>query len=106
MTEDPSTWPNELAAWRTADEPEWRRQVYMLGWKARKNAAGAVVEYLLSGACPRCGHDLSVSAGVAGVLDSEGQAVETVRCNCVSATHAGRPDGKTGCGQRGNIPIP
>jgi hypothetical protein len=104
MTEDPSTWPNELAAWRTADEPEWRRRVHALAWKERRNARGAVVEYQLRGACPRCGHEISVSAGVAGVLAPDVET-ETVRCNCVE-THAGRPEGKTGCGQRGIIPIP
>ena len=104
MSEDSSTWPDEAATWRTTDEPEWRRRVYALGWRERTNDQGRVVEYLLSGPCPRCGHTMSVSAGIAGVL--HGQPMETVRCNCTSATHDGRPDGRSGCGQRGNIPIP
>lgn len=105
MAEDPATWPNESATWRTVDEPAWRARVYGLGWTARTNEAGKVIEYILAGPCPRCGHQMSVSAGIAGVLAP--QELETVRCNCTDPPgHAGRPDGKTGCGQRGNIPIP
>lgn len=104
MSEDPSTWPNEQATWRTADEPEWRRRAHALGWRPRTDQLGNVMEYVLSGPCPRCGHQMSVSAGVAGVLDAV--PMETVRCNCTETTHAGRPESRTGCGQRGNIPIP
>jgi hypothetical protein len=104
VTEDISTWPNESATWRTDDHPEWRKRVYDLGWRERRNEKGKIVEYLLFGPCPRCGHQMNVSAGIAGVLPG-GQRQETVRCNC-TGEHNGRPDGKTGCGQRGNVPIP
>jgi hypothetical protein len=103
MTENPATWPDPAVPWRTADEPEWRKRVYSLGWMPRRNDGATVVEYILSGDCPRCGHPMAVSAGVAGVLNTA--LTETVRCNC-DDPHPGRPDGKNGCGQRGNIPIP
>jgi hypothetical protein len=59
------------------------------------------------GACPRCGHLMTIDAGggtVASMLPSRRRRV-LARCTC-AANHEGRPGGVTGCGFRALIPGP
>jgi hypothetical protein len=107
VAEDPSSWPNPECLWNTADFEPWRLGVSALGWQARADAEGKTLDRVLSGACPRCGHAMTTTVGLAGVLKHEepGTEYETVRCNC-EEPHQYRPDGKRGCGQRGNVAAP
>src|SRR5690348_9432788 len=106
MAIDPNEkWPDPNCAWNRSDSPRWREAVYALTWQPRLGSDNKILDYVLAGDCPRCGHPMNSTAGVAGVL-KEGIRLETVRCNCEENTHSARPDGEQGCGQRGNIPLP
>ena len=63
----------------------------------------------LRGACPRCGHVLKgidiYGSMITGVTTADNRAAITnVVCNCEKA-HAGRPEGKTGCGWAPNLTV-
>jgi hypothetical protein len=70
-----------------------------------KLGSGSVRVYSLTGACPRCGHELhkditeylapALASGVADITVN-------VRCNC-TAYHKGQPENVTGCGAEGGV---
>lgn len=67
-------------------DPAWAAGVDAWPWIERDRACAAK-----TGACPRCGHHMSV-------LDETAHAT----CNC-SVAHPGAPDGASGCGANGEI---
>ncbi len=92
-----SAWEQEVASWK------WTR-VNLIEWRKQGN-------------CPRCGHPISISAGVAiksfglrsgdvaAKLRSMGMPESIdVRCNC-SVAHPPKV-AASGCGQVGRIPFP
>ncbi|GGX04972.1 hypothetical protein GCM10010297_28160 [Streptomyces malachitofuscus] len=64
---------------------------------------------LLEGPCPRCRGAMSVHlvediVRGGGPTTATAEPYHTLRCGCRSA-HAGRPDGRTGCGAYWNIVV-
>jgi hypothetical protein len=108
----PSVWPDSAAAWvGRGYEERWETQVMQWPWTERSVGSG-YTDWTKILACPRCGHQMSVTVGPAAYRDaasatSGARAGEVaVSCNC-SEAHAGRPDKKPrGCGYGAWIPGP
>jgi hypothetical protein len=109
-------WPSPGARYQddAADEASqvrWQRgfEDGLAKGSLRLEPTGTRLVRRLRGACPRCGHELKpkdiyigVLMGVTG-LEHE-VAVTNIICTC-DKKHAGRPDGKAGCGWAPDLKI-
>jgi hypothetical protein len=83
-----------------ADE-EWAKQVMAtLAWKQAGD------DWVLYGTCPKCSHEMDKTIGSGYLTDTYRGSVTSVivACNC-RADHAGRPEGRAGCGRYGGLEL-